>query len=270
MFEPHLSCWALVPDGEPIVTPSSRLLPVLHRGAQAMLKIAVEPEEQRGAALMAWWDANGAARVLAQDGDALLLERATGARSLAAMARGGQDDEASRILCAVAARLHAPRGTPPGTLVPLSEWFGALWPAAETQGGILQRAAATARMLLDTPQEIVVLHGDLHHGNVLDFAARGWLAIDPKGLIGERGFDVVNILRNPDADIALGPERLALAPGRFARQVTVVAEAANLDRTRLLQWTLAFAGLSAAWIIGDGDDPALDLAVAALAAAELN
>ncbi len=263
MFEPYLSHWDLVPDGEAIVTPTSRLLPVHRRGEQAMLKIAIEPEEKRGAALMLWWDGDSAARVLAHNDDALLLERASGPRSLAAMARGGQDDEASRILCAVAARLHTPRRAPPSELVPLSEWFRALWPAAATHGGILLRAAETARALLDTPRETVVLHGDLHHGNVLDFGPRGWLAIDPKGLIGERGFDFVNLLRNPDANTALAPER-------FARQASVVAEAAQLDRTRLLHWTLAFAGLSAAWIIADSDDPALDLGIAELAAAELD
>jgi len=62
---------------------------------------------------------------------------------------------------------------------------------------------------------------------------------------------------------------LALAPGRFARQVDVIAEAAALDRMRLLRWTLAFASLSAVWILGDGDHPGLDLAVAELAAAAL-
>jgi streptomycin 6-kinase len=40
--------------------------------------------------------------------------------------------------------------------------------------------------LLTTQREKVVLHGDMHHGNVLNFGSRGWLAIDPKGLIGER------------------------------------------------------------------------------------
>ena len=107
-----------------------------------------------------------------------------------------------------------------------------------------------------------MLHGDIHHGNVLDFGPRGWLFIDPKRLIGERGFDFANILRNPDAQVAT-------APGRLARQASVIAEAARLDRTRLLQWTLAFAGLSAAWIFGDGDNPTLDLAVAEIAASEL-
>ncbi|HEV3494429.1 MAG TPA: aminoglycoside phosphotransferase family protein, partial [Reyranella sp.] len=91
--------WDLVADGEAITTPSSLLLPVRHRGQPAMLKIAREEEERRGGRLMAWWDGDGAARVLAQDEQALLLERATGPRTLAAMVAAGADDEASRILC---------------------------------------------------------------------------------------------------------------------------------------------------------------------------
>ena len=57
---------------------------------------------------------------------------------------------------------------------------------------------------------------------------RGWLAIDPKGLLGERTFDFVNILRNPDA-------AAALTPGRFDRQVEVLAAAASVERRRLLE-----------------------------------
>jgi len=106
------------------------------------------------------------------------------------------------------------------------------------------------------------LHGDIHHGNVLDAGARGWIAIDPKGLLGERTFDFVNILRNPDA-------ATALARKRFDRQVEVLVDAAALDRTRLLKWTLAFAGLSAAWHLADDEAADLDLAVAGFAAAAL-
>ena len=229
-----------------------------------MLKIATEPEERRGAETMVWWSGEGAARVLAHEGDALLMERATGERSLAEMARAGRDDEAMRVLCAAAARLHAPRSRPlPPSLVPLEAWFRDLEPAAARYGGILAQSATMARDLLADQREIVLLHGDIHHGNVLDFGPRGWLAIDPKGLIGERTFDYVNLLRNPD-------DETALAPGRFARQVTVIAEAAGLDRGRLLQWTLAFCGLSAAWILGDGEEPAVDVAIAELAKRELD
>jgi streptomycin 6-kinase len=227
-----------------------------------MLKVAREEEERRGGRLMAWWDGDGAARVLAEDEHALLLERVAGPRSLAAMVAAGHDDEASRILCAVAARLHAPRRSPPPALVPLSRWFAALAPMAAAHGGILADASAAAQTLLADPHDIALLHGDLHHGNVLDGGARGWLAIDPKGLLGERTFDFVNILRNPDA-------ATALAPGRFARQVEGLATAAALDRRRLIEWTLAFAGLSAAWCLADGQSAELDLAVARLAAAAL-
>ena len=61
-----------------------------------------------------------------------------------------------------------------------------------------------------------------------------------------------------------------MRPGRLARQVTVIAQAARVDRRRLLQWVLAFCGLSAAWIYADGDSPDFDLAIAALAVHELS
>lgn len=254
--------WQLTPDGQPFRTHSSWLQPVRHQGEPAMLKMAFEEEERWGGALMTWWAGEGAARVLAHDEQALLLERATGSRSLAEMARNGQDEEATRILCAAAARLHAPRRRPLPALIPLSRWFAELEPGATQHGGILVQAAATARELLSTPQEVVPLHGDLHHGNVLDGGERGWLVIDPKRLLGERSFEFANLFRNPDL-------QTSLAPGRLARHATLVAEVAGLERTRLLKWVLALCGLSAAWILGDGDDPREDLAVAHLAATEL-
>lgn len=230
-----------------------------------MLKIAIEAEEKLGGLVMQWWDGDGAARVLAYEGDALLLERLEGPRSLAAMARNGQDDEASRIICSVAARLHAPRQKPPPQpLVPLKEWFEPLQRlAGRRDDDLLMHAARTADALLSAPRDEVVLHGDLHHDNILDGGTRGWLAIDPKRLHGERGFDFTNVLRNPEDAHALDATRLA-------RQATVIAKAAGLERTRLLEWLFAFCGLSAAWILEDGDDPAFDLAIARIAAAELS
>ena len=55
----------------------------------------------------------------------------------------------------------------------------------------------------------------------------------------------------------------------MARQATIVAEAAGLERERLLRWILAYAGLSASWTLGDGGDATLPLRVAEIAAAEL-
>jgi streptomycin 6-kinase len=264
IFQPWLDRWGLTRDGDPFTTTfGSHLLPVTRDGVAAMLKIAGGEEEERGAAAMEWWGGEGAARVLARDGAALLLERVVGERSLAAMARGGKDDEATAILCRTALSLHAPRaGAPPASLVPLPLWFRALAPAAGRFGGILRQSADAAGKLLASAAEPVVLHGDIHHDNVLDGGSRGWLAIDPKGLIGERGFDYANMLCNPGIEVAG-------APGRLAARAAIVAREGRLEPQRILMWTLAYAGLSAAWTLGDGDDASQALAIAELAAAHL-
>jgi streptomycin 6-kinase len=262
-FEPWLTRWRLTPDGAAFRSLAGRLLPVVGQGAPAILKLSHAPEEIAGGALMQWWAGDGAARVLARAGDALLLERAMGPRSLAGMARGGDDDEACRILCAAGARLHAARdAAPPASLVPLAPWFRQLWPTAEAQGGLYAKSATAARALLGAPQPPCVLHGDLHHGNVLDFGPRGWLAIDPKGLLGDRGYDHANMICNPDVETAT-------APGVLARRVRTISEAADLEPRRLLTWVLAYCGLSASWTLGDGDDPWRAVAIGELAAAEL-
>src|SRR5260221_5621081 len=120
-FRYWLELWRLTPDGNPFETKyKSRLLPVRTEGSPAILKISAGEEERKGGALLAWYAGDGAVKVLAREGPAILLERATGTCSLAAMSRSGEDDQASRIICATAARLHAPRlAPPPDTLVPL-------------------------------------------------------------------------------------------------------------------------------------------------------
>ncbi|WP_232239508.1 aminoglycoside phosphotransferase family protein [Pseudomonas alkylphenolica] len=262
LFDDYLKRWDLTIDGEAFVSLNGNLLPVRQHGVPAILKISHEPEEQAGNLLMSWWDGEGAAPVLAHERGALLMKRAQGSASLIQMVNDGRDAEATRILCAVAARLHAPRAKPIPELVPLAQWFEALGPAAAVHGGILEHSANAASELLATARDVVVLHGDIHHGNVLDFDASGWLAIDPKGLYGERGFDYANILCNPD-------KASALAPGAFARRIEIIVAASGIDRRRLLQWVLAWAGLSAAWMLEDHAEPGSRLEVARLAASAL-
>lgn len=145
MFDQYLKRWELTIDGDAFVSLNGNLLPVRQHGMPAMLKISHEPEEQAGSLLMAWWDGVGAAPVLARDCEALLMERASGSLSLTHMVSGGQDDEATRILCAVAGRLHTPRAKPVPALVPLEQRFEALWSAAATHRGVLEQCARTAR-----------------------------------------------------------------------------------------------------------------------------
>ena len=135
MFEEYLYRWGLTPDGQPIVTRTSRLLPVRREGAPAMLKVAMDDEERVGGMLMVWWEGRGAAPILTCDNAAILLERADGKASLTEMARLGQDEDASRIICAVLAQLHTPKTKPLPRLLPLTEWFAELESAAAAHGG---------------------------------------------------------------------------------------------------------------------------------------
>ncbi len=264
MFAPYLDRWSLIADGEPILTHSSRLLPVLWQDRPAMLKVATDKDEQYGALLMQWWDGDGAAHVYAHEDDAVLLERATGKRSLLAMAMNGEDDEASRILCRTAARLHAPRQKPLPDPIPLTRWFRELESTADKAGGTFADCSTVANALLSDPREVTILHGDIHHGNILDFETRGWLAIDPKRLHGDRGFDFANIFANEELPTITHPSR-------FHRQLAIVSMEARLEPKRLLQWIAAYSGLSAAWFLGDANTPQVEtaLTVARLALSEL-
>jgi len=257
----YLKRWNLILDGERIITSTSELLPVIYKSKKCMLKIALVEEERQGNRLMVWWNGNGAASVLAHDDHALLMERAVAGISLAEKARQGEDSETSQIICEVANKLHARKNNLPA-LVPLNTWFQPLEIAASREAGIFSKAWMTARELLVSLRDEVVLHGDLHHGNILNFGKRGWLAIDPKHIQGERGYDFANIFCNPDS-------KLALKPGRFQEQLQIVSHCARLNKKRLLQWILAYAGLSAAWHLEDNCSPDLALAIAEIASLEL-
>ncbi|ANF32759.1 hypothetical protein A0130_14790 [Leifsonia xyli] len=239
------------PDGPAFATASSVLQPVRRGGERAFLKLATSGEERAGNAVLRWWDGDGAARVLAADGDAVLLERADDNDGLAGLARTGPDgdDEATRILCRTGLRLHAAGREPrPEGLFDLRRWFRDLLNRdGADPDGVLDTAADTTESLLAHPVADVVLHGDLHHGNVLRFGERGWLAIDPKPLHGDPGFDVANILCNPDAAVAL-------APGRLERAVGIIAAETGMPPRRVLSWALAWGALSGMWSAQDGGD----------------
>src|SRR5262249_6665125 len=169
MFGHYLEHWNLAPDGEPIITPTSRLLPVRAAGVPAILKIADPDEEQIGNQLMIWWNGHGSARVMAHWENAILIERGTDGASLADVVSKQGDDEASGVICSVLAKIHAPRGLPPPALPSLAEWFEPPGRAADAQPGIHRVAATNASNLPASQRDVVVLHGDMHHRNVLNF-----------------------------------------------------------------------------------------------------
>jgi streptomycin 6-kinase len=253
--EQYLHLWNLEADGTQIETPSSWLLPVRHGDGAAFLKVMKSAsDEGNAAAFLRYVAGDGAVRLLAADDHALLLERATGPRSLKTMAISGEDVGAAEILAQTVAKLHAPRGPPlPDGLYPLRDWFSSLF-AREAQHPLLRRCAAIARALLGSEREVLPLHGDLHHDNVLDGGERGWLAVDPKGVIGERTYEVANLLGNPwpHGEIVHDADRLQRLAALYAARL-------GLDVRRVIAFAFAHAGLAASWHMDDGGDPAYRL-----------
>src|SRR5579859_7333229 len=95
--------------------------------------------------------------------------------------------------------------------------------------------------------EPMLLHGDLHHDNILMAGRQPWLAIDPKGLVGEPAYETGALLRNALARVfsASQPQRV------LARRVDQLAAELGLDRVRICGWGLAQAVLSVWWGIED-------------------
>ena len=108
-------------------------------------------------------------------------------------------------------------------------------------------AAGIAERLLADPIDTRPLHGDLHHDNII-FGERGWLVIDPKGVIGDPAFDAANMFYNPlDRDDLCNDEnRIAFMAETFARTL-------KQDAGAILDHAFAYGCLSASWHAEDGN-----------------
>jgi streptomycin 6-kinase len=210
------------------------------------------------------YNGQGSVRLLdaAPEEGILLLERLSPGSMLAEL-WPEQDEQATHIAAAIMRRLW--RTVPADyVFVTVQDWFegfGRLrqefaggsgpFPAklVDTAEGLYAELQAS----MDTP---VLLHGDLHHFNILAAEREPWLAIDPKGVVGEAAYDTGALLRNPVADIYNYPQVLA-------RRIAILAEDLELDRQRITGWGVAQAVLSAWWSYEDhgcGWEPAFALA----------
>ena len=113
--------------------------------------------------------------------------------------------------------------------------------------------------LVNSQRRTMLLHGDLQHYNVLFDNERGWIAIDPKGVVGELEYELCALLRNPmELPAFINPETIK-------RRLEILTTALQLDYSRALRWSYAQSILSAFWDIEDGhpfipDNPSLLLA----------
>jgi streptomycin 6-kinase len=243
----YLAAWSLSDPQLLTQSPTSQIYTVTHGAATVILKLLSpsETEEQRGALALRYFDGHGAVHLLRHDTGAQLMEHAAG-DELVTLVERGEDERATGIIAQVITQLHSvPQDAPRDGLVPLERWFEALFAkaAADRRAGsesIYVRSAALAERLLDERRELRVLHGDIHHYNIRQ-SSRGWLAFDPKGLVGERTYDCANTLCNP-----VMPE-LVHNETRLLSNAALLADMLALEQWRVLAFTYAYACLNASW-----------------------
>lgn len=212
------------------------------------------------------YDGRACVKLLKADPDRglLLLERINPGTPFFELEEG---DEATGIAADLMRELRRP---PPADhdFPTVAEWARGLQRLRDRYDGgtgplprvLVQAAESLFADLLRSQDRSVLLHGDLHHWNILRSSARRpWLALDPKGVVGEAAYEVAAFLRNPLPRLLRedDPKRT------LERRVDLFAERLGFDRERLRAWGLAHAVLSAWWNIeshGRGWEPAIAVA----------
>lgn len=263
--------WGLT-NVEPAPTLSYNFVAFAKRGAQdVVLKMGVPNREllsEREALRL--FNGNGACQLLDYDEEKywLLLERLNPGLMLATL---NDDEEATHIAAEVMKKiwrplsqisLHDDEGDPSQGLrmtdttkfIQLSDWFGGLKELRQKfEGGtgplderIVARVEELVRELFAENHQPVLMHGDFHHYNVLS-SERGWLIIDPKGVIGPAGYEVGPLLMNPWGELESGINYRQITK----RRIDILHEHLGFERRRIHAWGLAHAVLSTWWSIED-------------------
>jgi streptomycin 6-kinase len=192
------------------------------------------------------------------------VERAEPGTRAASLVRD-HDEQATTALVTVARRLH--QSPPPGCRLPALRGLGEAFESHLRRfpgddplpRHLIERAGRLFDELCDSAPAEVVLHGDLHHDNVLRAEREPWLAIDPSPRIGDPGFECGAMLYNPDPGLR-EDGLLALVPARIEQ----LADGLGIAVDRVAAWGFVMAMLSEVWTAQGGTPGTRALDVATL------
>jgi streptomycin 6-kinase len=249
--EERMRAWNVVAVSA-LETPSSYLVFGRRDNQPVVLKVVRRPgDEWRCGEVLEAFKGSGIVRVYEYIEGAALLERLNPGTSLASLALSGRDEEATEILAEVMLRMYRPPETLTAfaTVQDWGEGFRRYQMSGDQQlpGSLVEQGQQLYAESCASQQNPLLLHGDLQHYNVLFDDERGWLAIDPKGVVGEIEYEIGASLRNPYEK----PELFTL-PQTIERRLRCYEARLKLDANRALCWGFAQAVLSAIWLIEDG------------------
>ena len=242
-------------------TKTSLLVHGKRAGKPVVLKVVKEGgDEWRCGEIAARFGGRGVVQVYEHIPGAALFEKLEPGEPLAALTLAGRDDEATDVLATLLGRMVP--GDPPQGCPTVEQWAGAFVRHAgsgdeRVPASLVEPAQRIYSDLCATQRNPALLHGDLHHYNVLSDRARGWCAIDVKGVVGELEYELGAALRNPiDRPDLFAPIDVV------ERRLDHFGLALGLDVSRARGWCFAQAVLSAIWSTEDGQDDEREAALA--------
>jgi streptomycin 6-kinase len=229
---------------------------------EVVLKMAVpNPELTSEMTALKLFNGQGACQLLEHDEERglLLLERLKPGKMLSELE---DDDERTNIAADVMLNMESAsslanveqQAVPLQRFIKLSDWFDGLKKIRPHFNGgtgpfpkeILERVESFLPELF-AEKDVKLMHGDFHHFNILS-SERGWLIIDPKGVIGPAGYEVGPFMINPWDGFS---DRNSFKV-QAERRVSIFSERLGWERQKIIRWSLAHAVLSAWWSIEDG------------------
>lgn len=248
--------WDLELEGEPELSATGLIAMASQNGTPCVLKLfASESDEKLSAMILNHYNGHNAVKVIQKAEHALLLERAVPGTHLKSLSLGGRDDEATRIFCDVVKGLHSKTDIPEGVPT-IADFWGKGFDRylhsgdARISTPLIKKAKQMFFELAGSQDKQVLLHGDLHHDNILLDKKRGWLAIDPKGVIGEAEIEVAAFLKNP-----IGHPEIYADKEIIRNRITAISKKLNLDQERILRWSFALTVLSCIWLTEIDENP---------------
>jgi streptomycin 6-kinase len=217
-----------------------------------VIKLVRHPgDEWRSGEVLSAFGGKGSARVLERTDGAMLLERLTPGTLLVELAMMGRDEEATEIIANVIAEMSSVSSAPRAT--PTAETWGRGFERYLESGDeqipreLIEEAQKVYAELCETQKRTRLLHGDLQHYNILFDSTRGWVAVDPKGVVGETEYELGASLRNPGEEVAR-----FFSPAVVRKRLAIYESILGIDSARALRWAFAQAVLSLVWGVEDG------------------
>ena len=244
-----------------VTTKTALLVHGQRAGKPVILKVIKEQgDEWRSGELAAKFGGRGVVQVYEHIPGAALFEKLDPGEPLTALTLVGRDEEAIEILATLIGRMVP--GDPPEGCPTVEQWAGAFVRHAgsgdeRVPASLVEPAQRIYFHLSATQRNPALLHGDLHHYNVLSDRERGWCAIDVKGVVGELEYELGAALRNP-----LDRPDLFATLDVVERRLENFGLALGVDVSRARGWCFAQAVLSAIWSTEDGHDDAREAALA--------